>query len=133
MCWCAKHLILESSSHIKEKPYSPISSEEDWCFCKSSNWMCKLADLSSFTLCFWLNFWSHWPCCCCRFATCKSCQRPGRQAGKSWNSFHLLSVIINDNQGVYCMINTTVKMANQLKGLYSSYMFSDALWQLMTC
>ena len=30
-------------------------------------------------------------------------------------------------QGVYCMINTTVNMANQLKALYSSCVLRDTL------
>ena len=58
----------------------------------SPNWMCQVAYLSSFTVCFQLNFWSCWPCCCCGFAAWKLYQRPGPQAGKSWNSYRLWSI-----------------------------------------
>ena len=56
---------------------------------KSPNWMCQVAYLSSFTVCFQLNFWNCWPCCCCGFVAWKLYQRPGPQAGKSWNSYRL--------------------------------------------
>ena len=37
------------------KPYQreaniPVCAKESWCSCKSSNWMCKVADLSSITV-----------------------------------------------------------------------------------
>ena len=48
-------------------------------------WMSKVTYLSTFTVCFRLNFRSCWPCCCCGFAACKSYPRPGPQAGKCWN------------------------------------------------
>ena len=56
---------------------------------KSPNWMCQVAYLSSFAVCFQLNFWNCWPCCCCGFVAWKLYQRPGPQAGKSWNSYRL--------------------------------------------
>ena len=56
---------------------------------KSPHWMYQVAYLSSFAVCFQLNFWNCWPCCCCGFAASKLYQRLGPQAGKSWNSYRL--------------------------------------------
>ena len=64
-------------------------------------WMCKVTHLSPFTVCFRLNFWSCWPCCCCGFAACKSYPRPGPQAGKCWNFAAFLSDTVTKMQEVY--------------------------------